>query len=101
MKVKIDDKMLYIRWHHPASHSYTECYIEDDDHNTVGIGAAKCHFKDVNVYNKNTGRKISLTNALIDAGFDKNRRTKVWNAYFEMLNPPEAFANNANRKWKR
>lgn len=41
---------------------------------------AVCHPNDN--FNKNTGRKIALKRALEQRGFDREDRTKFWQAYF-------------------
>ena len=57
---------------------YTHCFISKDD-KAEFMGVAWCSTQDQ--FNKATGRKVALTRAL--KPFDKETRTRFWNAYWE------------------
>lgn len=46
----------------------------------VSEGLAICHPKDR--FERRSGRKLALTNALTNAAFDVNDREAIWSAYF-------------------
>ena len=59
----------------------TTCFIVDKDGLVVGVGNAKCHYKDHFSYN--VGRKFALKRALRDAGLDRTNRARAWIAFME------------------
>ena len=103
VKVKGRDRAMSIRWthRHPEKDSdylefeniaikkqshikgATRCTLamldKEGNKEIVAITQAWCSVKDP--YNKERGRKISLTRALNEAGLNKEERTQVWEAY--------------------
>ena len=60
---------------------------KDDTHKdfnkTFGEGLAYCSINDN--FERAIGRKIALTRALKDAGFDKDTRTAIWKEYLGLV----------------
>lgn len=86
MRIKLDDgRELLLSWFHErykepmngiSGHTY--CYLEKaDTRKIISYGLTQCSVSDN--YNKETGRKISLTRALSD--LPKKDRATIWNAY--------------------
>jgi hypothetical protein len=61
---------------------FTECTILLGD-DTAGYGVAHCSVKDN--FERNEGRKHALANALKDACFNKEARTRFWEKYFSVI----------------
>lgn len=65
----------------------TECFIHPESSDTyemnsnIGVGYAVCKYPDV--FNKNTGRKLSLKRALGYLDFDRETRKVFWDKYWE------------------
>jgi hypothetical protein len=85
MKVKVGNTLYIVKWTHgnntPEIDGFRacECSIWEGDV-FYGLGFSWCHPNDN--YNKETGRKLSLTNALKESGFNRETRTMFWKAYF-------------------
>lgn len=107
MIVQIDNKMYKVRWEHETPRSFvqppwknklvkinggTSCYIEEllsiSTKRLIGLAELKCYYKDQ--FSKETGRKISMTKALENAGFSKEERTVFWETYFARLVPADS-----------
>jgi hypothetical protein len=79
-----------IRWYHKtlddsvphilAGHRVTYCELI----NAEGVygGEAVCHKNDT--YDKDKGRKLSLSRAMADAGLSKCERAEIWENYRQM-----------------
>lgn len=78
MKVKLNDKELWIYWEYRLPN--TLCYINFEEHDITTIGVATKDPRDKHV--KEIARKISLANALKKANFSKEDRETVWLQYF-------------------
>ncbi len=98
MKVEINSDIYLVLWKHSRQSNHisrgkTKCSIVKlyKDENTplvrllIGTGETYCSSKDS--YNKDVGRKISLTRALQKI-FPSNKeiRKAFWNAYYKMKN---------------
>lgn len=59
----------------------TECLITEvgNRDTVIGVGSACCSLKDSFV--KESGRKVSLTRALFNGGFNRIERTVIWKSY--------------------
>jgi len=84
-KVKLDDgREFTFRFRHNRPllglSGYTSCHVFDDDLQRMGYGLARCSPKDQ--FCKETGRKISLTQALRTLPLTKAQRRQVWQSYF-------------------
>ncbi|MFW5794643.1 MAG: hypothetical protein ACOCV1_04075 [Bacillota bacterium] len=66
-------------------HKASYCIIETPD-GEVYKGVAKLHYKDT--FCKDKGRKESMKRALRKAGFSKEQRAEVWEAYRLMTKEP-------------
>lgn len=55
----------------------TYCYLEDLEGSLINMGISRCSVEDR--FNKETGRKISLKNAIKD--LPRQERIEIWNAY--------------------
>ena len=77
----------FISWSYPKTKKthQTICVIEVEN-TEIGIANAKCMKTDE--YNKNLGRKLTLTRALKNANISKKDRTKIWDAYRNMTLTP-------------
>jgi hypothetical protein len=76
MKIEINDKKYYVKFKHIRK-TTTICNIISQDKNTIGVSTK--HPKDN--FNKERGRKISLTRALITANLNKEERKEFWKVY--------------------
>lgn len=95
-QVKIEDKLFDVTFEHrfyqdvlPNSEWYsknirarTTCAIEQHDIAFGGFGAAYCSVHDQ--FDKNKGRKLSLTRALQEFTKDKTIRKLFWDQYFSI-----------------
>ena len=61
------------------------CVIVTDD-SIIGAGSALCSPKDT--YDKDFGRKLSLTRAVKNSKLTKEVKTSIWNAYKNMTKVP-------------
>ncbi len=91
MKVSLGENNNWrVGWEHAKDHSYTRCFItkveEGNQYLTQFIGEAIVHPKDVQRYNKDTGRKVSLSRALKVGDFPAHQQQEFWKAYLEMRN---------------
>ena len=68
-----------IRFFRPQKGKSYECIITDDNINERFIGRSKTHCNDK--YNKEMGRKLSLSRALKASPFSKEQRTTIWGLY--------------------
>jgi hypothetical protein len=90
MKVTVENQpTYYVRWHYSGSvkKRRTECFIykvEGDEKVIIATGHAKRMHDDG--FQKDIGRKNSLTKALRNAGFDKPTRTEMWRTYKSTIN---------------
>ena len=101
MKVQLGTKTYIIRWHHKrdAVDNRTECIVSEvqPDNTTKDIASGEAFCNAVDNYDKNTGRKISLTRALTlkvpqvsnPAAdwvplFSHEDRATVWSTYHKM-----------------
>ena len=80
-----DDTKLKISWRHSPQdgNGITTCTLDQlkDGESVDKIEAkAVCSVKDQ--YNKETGRKVSLTRALTLKPWPREERAKIWEAYF-------------------
>jgi hypothetical protein len=67
----------------------TYCYIDvlvDEDYALLSTGQALCSASDI--FEKAIGRKVSLTRALKNAGFDRETRTAIWKEYWSLVKKP-------------
>ena len=81
LKLIVSDKPVEVNFTHydNVSAPWTLCHVVTPE--KTYNGSAYCHAGDQ--YNRNTGRKISLSRALFNAfPYDKRARQIVWNAYF-------------------
>lgn len=60
----------------------THCSVLYENDRQKAHGIAKCSSKDQ--FNKNTGRKVALTNAI--KSFRKEARQQFWEGYFQARN---------------
>jgi hypothetical protein len=81
IKLTVKDLVYKINIQH-YDQSLTIVTISDGDV-VRGTGLASRHHLDQ--FNKAIGRKIAFGRALEDAGFTKDQRTMLWNAYFEKV----------------
>lgn len=88
MKINIKGKEYRISWNHKAPHwddylffnpGVSFCFIKDPNGNLISEGKAFCNVKDC--FNKETGRKVSLTRALSYLGLNREERRGVWQEY--------------------
>ena len=93
MKVTLGNRRFLIDWSHahftPRSlpggievAGSTTCIItpEDEQEDAIGIlGVAWCSTQDI--FEKETGRKVSLTRALERWGLARTERAQIWEAY--------------------
>jgi hypothetical protein len=91
MLIDCGHKVVKIWWKHRRNCGVncTSCSIADFDVATrrydlnIGGGMSLCNAQDI--FSKKRGRKISLSRALLAAGFDKTERALIWQRYFEEI----------------
>lgn len=81
MKIEVDGKTYLVEWRHWHG-SGTDCEIYDLEKNRVAQGNTQLAPEDMEKYNKETGRKLSLARALANLQASREDRTKAWKAYF-------------------
>ena len=84
MKLRTNHRNYKLFWRHldineSQNEKLTWCIIENTASGVQHVGEAICSSKDN--YNKEVGRKTSLTRALKEAGFSKKSRRDFWNFY--------------------
>ena len=76
-----------VKWHHRVDDdsrpTCTECVILGDDGGVIEVAVARCNPKDH--FERNRGRKLSLTRALEQWTPVRDYRRYFWNAYREQL----------------
>ena len=81
---------LRIQWTHlkegsEGCYKATICKVIDEKEAVIGFGKSNRNVKHDN-WDRNVGRKISLTRALSDANLSKETRTDIWMEYFSIPN---------------
>lgn len=79
MKVQANGSIYWVDWIHHNPH-YTDCHIL----NGTLRRTATAHVSKEDNYDKNIGRKVSMTRALKMFPFTKTDRIKFWEAYHTM-----------------
>jgi hypothetical protein len=85
MKANTSQGTINVEWMHLPDENITLCHLDikeiDDSYTDLEEGEARVHPLDR--YNKKTGRKISLANAIQD--YSRADRTAFWDAYKIMV----------------
>jgi len=78
-----------IKWKHHqkpiTGKAHTECQIIDTDSETVLAGGIAT-LSEKDQYDKNIGRKVSLSEAMDNLSLSKEQRAKIWEDY-RMMTP--------------
>lgn len=85
MKFELNGDKYEITFQHDSEHRYTHCQIKNSHGEALCEGIAVVHANDVNCYCKETGRKISLTDALRHHYFSKAERKVIWDSYMNRI----------------
>lgn len=112
MTILLNGKEVFLKWRHQNNtnkpevvvgkhtykeQSYTECWIEEADRTKIGeVAVASMHYTDKN-FNKEIGRKVSLTKLMLEnpAFSNKEDRKVIWNQYFNRCKNPGTKVANA------
>lgn len=73
-------KFIHMHDEKKNKHSVTCIATDRSDSTVYAISTSWCSPKDT--FDKNKGRKVALTRLLDYSGFNREERTKIWNAYF-------------------
>lgn len=79
MQVIVNESPIRVGFKHIVPFE-TQCFIRKQD-TLIATGFASC--SDSDNFERAIGRKVSLSRALRNAGFDKITRRFIWEHYFE------------------
>ena len=82
MKVNTPQGEVLIKFHHIIPYE-TQCRIFNGE-TQIAAGYASC--SDEDNFSRETGRKVSMSRALLHAGFPKEVRQEIWNKYLTRKN---------------